>query len=278
MNDRERFLVKPGSEVRLSAIDPSYHGRHEDKASTKEELAKHKDRMRELQDSLYAEGRHAMLICLQALDAGGKDGTIVHVFGAMNPQGTRVQAFKRPTDEEARHDFLWRVHEKTPGRGEVVVFNRSHYEDVLVVRVHNLVPKAVWSKRYDLINDFEKNLVGAGVTILKFFLHISQDEQLRRFQKRLDNPAKHWKVNESDYEERKLWPEYMKAYEVALSRTSSEYAPWFVIPANHKWFRNLAVSRIVVDTMESLGMELPPASVDIEAIRRKYHSELSAGE
>ena len=275
MNDRGRFLVKPGQELDLSSVDPGYTGKDESKASTKQEMAELSDKMCDLQGLLYAEGRHALLICLQALDAGGKDGTLVHVFGAMNPLGTRVHAFKVPTDEETRHDFLWRVHAHTPGRGEVVIFNRSHYEDVLIVRVHNLVPKAVWSERYDLINEFEKNLNEAGTTILKFFLHISKDEQLRRFKKRLDNPDKNWKVNEGDYEERKHWPEYMKAYEDALSKTSTKDAPWYVIPADHKWHRNLAVARIVVETMESLGMKRPSATADIEAIRRKYHAELA---
>ena len=275
MSSHERFLVKPGKEFNLSAVDPSYTGKGESKASTKPELAELSQKMCDLQGLLYAEGRHSLLIVLQALDAGGKDGTIVHVFGAMNPLGTRVHAFKVPTDEELKHDFLWRVHANTPGRGEVVIFNRSHYEDVLIVRVHDLVPKTVWSKRYDLINEFEENLVQAGTTMLKFFLHISKDEQLRRFKKRLDNPDKHWKVNEADYEERKHWPEYMKAYEDALSKTTTDHAPWYVIPADHKWYRNLAVARIVVDTMESLGMKRPPATEDIEAIRRKYHTELA---
>ena len=275
MNDRERFLVKPGQDMDLSHVDPSYTGKSESKASTKKEMAELSQKMCDLQGLLYAEGRHSLLICLQALDAGGKDGTLVHVFGAMNPLGTRVHAFKVPTEDELRHDFLWRVHTRTPGRGEVVIFNRSHYEDVLIVRVHNLVPKSVWSKRYDLINEFEKNLTEAGTTILKFFLHISKDEQLRRFKKRLDNPDKNWKVNEADYEERKHWSEYMKAYEEALSKTSTERAPWFVIPADHKWFRNLAVASIVVDAMESLGMKRPSATADIEAIRRKYHGELA---
>jgi PPK2 family polyphosphate:nucleotide phosphotransferase len=275
MSNHERFLVKPGKEFDLSSLDPGETGKDKSKASSKMEMAELSQKMCDLQGLLYAEGRHALLICLQALDAGGKDGTIVHVFGAMNPLGTRVHAFKVPTDEEARHDFLWRVHQQTPRKGEVAIFNRSHYEDVLIVRVHDLVPKPVWSRRYDLINDFEKNLTEAGTTILKFFLHISKDEQLRRFKKRLDNPDKNWKVNEADYEERKRWPEYMKAYEDALSKTSTEIAPWFVIPADHKWYRNLAVARIVVDTMESLGMKRPPATADIEEIRRKYHTELA---
>jgi PPK2 family polyphosphate:nucleotide phosphotransferase len=232
-------------------------------------------KMCDLQGLLYAESQHSLLVCLQALDAGGKDGTIVHVFGAMNPLGTRVHAFKVPTDAEAKHDFLWRVHGQTPMRGEVAIFNRSHYEDVLIVRVHNLVPKAVWSERYDRINEFEKNLTEAGTTILKFFIHISKDEQLRRFKKRLDNPDKNWKVNEADYEERQHWPEYMKAYQDALSKTSTKGAPWYVIPGDHKWYRNLAVARIVVETMEAMGMKRPTPTADIEAIRRKYHKELA---
>jgi len=278
MNGRERFLVKPGKEFELSAIDPAYTGKTDSKMSSKADMAALSQKLCDLQVLLYAEGRHALLVCLQALDAGGKDGTIVHVFGAMNPLGTRVHAFKVPTLEEARHDFLWRIHQQTPGKGEVGIFNRSHYEDVLVVRVHNLVPKAVWSERYDLINEFEKNLTEAGTTILKFFLHISKDEQLRRFKKRLDNPNKHWKVADADYEERQHWPEYMKAYQEALSKTSTKDAPWYVIPSDHKWYRNLAVARIVVDTMESMGMKRPPATADIEEIRRKYHAELAKAE
>jgi PPK2 family polyphosphate:nucleotide phosphotransferase len=190
----------------------------------------------------------------------------------MNPQGARVRGFKAPTHEEAAHDFLWRIHNATPAKGEVVIFNRSHYEDVLVVRVHKLVPKDVWSERYDLINEFERNLIKNGTHILKFYLHISEDEQLSRFKQRLDDPSRHWKISDADYAERKFWPEYRQAYEEALSRTSTKHAPWFVIPANHKWFRNLAVSRIVAETLESLDMKFPEPTVDIEEIRRQYHA------
>ena len=175
----------------------------------------------------------------------------------MNPQGTRVHGFKVPSREEAAHDFLWRIEQRTPAKGEVVIFNRSHYEDVLVVRVHNLVPDKVWSKRYDLINAFEKSLVANGTHILKFFLHISEDEQLRRFKQRLDDPQRHWKISEADYAERKFWNDYQEAYEDALSQTSTKHAPWFIIPANHKWFRNLAVSRIVVRNSGIPGDEIP---------------------
>jgi PPK2 family polyphosphate:nucleotide phosphotransferase len=211
-----------------------------------------------------------VLIVLQALDAGGKDGTVRHVFGAFNPQGANVHAFKVPTAEEAAHDFLWRVHAATPARGHIAIFNRSHYEDVLVARVHELVPEKVWSKRYDRINEFEKNLAQAGTHILKFFLHISPDEQLRRFKKRLDDPQSWWKLNESDYSERKHWAEYQEAYEDVLERCSTKRAPWYVIPADHKWFRNLAVARIVADTLEELDLQLPKPAADIDAIRRAY--------
>jgi len=269
---RDRFRVKPGSPLHLSRIDPRFTDGHEDKSSADAQIAEYAERMRDLQYLLYAEGLRSLLICLQALDAGGKDGTISHVFGAMNPQGTRVHSFVAPSPEEARHDFLWRAHMHAPQRGEVAIFNRSHYEDVLIVRVHKMVPKAVWSRRYELINDFEKNLVQAGTVILKFYLHISPEEQLRRFKDRLDDPARRWKIAEADYTERELWPHYMTAYEEALPRTSAEDAPWFVIPADHKWFRNLAVSRIIVETLASLGMRTPPPKVDIDEIRRKYHA------
>jgi PPK2 family polyphosphate:nucleotide phosphotransferase len=271
MSYRELFQIEPGSKVDLGKIDPDCTDKHADKASTQEEIDKLAKKLRELQYLLYAEGKRSLLICLQALDAAGKDGTINHVLGNMNPQGTRVHGFKVPSKEEIAHDFLWRIHQQTPAKGAVAIFNRSHYEDVLVVRVHNLVPKSVWSKRYDLINEFEKSLVENGTHIIKFFLHISEDEQLRRFKKRLDDPARHWKISETDYNERAFWNEYTKAYEDALRETSTKHAPWYVIPANRKWFRNLAVSRIVVETLESLGMKFPEPSVDIEEMKKKYH-------
>ncbi len=272
MRYMDRFRVEGGKRVELSKIDPAFKDRHTDKESANAEIAAHAGRLRELQYLVYAEDRRSVLICLQALDAGGKDGTINHVLGAMNPQGTRVHAFKVPSREEAAHDFLWRAHRHAPARGEIVVFNRSHYEDVLVVRVHDLVPEHVWSKRYDAINDFERQLEESGTHILKFFLHISEHEQLERFKQRLEDPSRWWKISESDYSERALWPAYMEAYEEALSRTSTAHAPWYVIPADHKWFRNLAVSRIVVETLESLGMKTPQPTVDIDEIRRKYHA------
>jgi PPK2 family polyphosphate:nucleotide phosphotransferase len=272
MNYSKRFRVRPGEKVRLEKIAQDVAGRHGDKEEIAAKLEKCTNRLREAQYLLYAEGRRSLLICLQALDAAGKDGTISHVLGAMNPQGTRVQGFKAPSKEELAHDFLWRIAQQTPRKGEVTIFNRSHYEDVLVVRVHKLVPKSIWSERYDLINDFEKGLVANGTQIVKFFLHIDKDEQLRRFKKRIDDPARHWKISESDYSEREHWDDYTTAYEEALSKTSTKHAPWYVIPANDKTFRNLAVSRIVVETLESLDMKFPAPTVGIKDVKRKYHA------
>jgi PPK2 family polyphosphate:nucleotide phosphotransferase len=268
---REAYVVEPGSTPKLSAIATDSKG-SDDKTSAEAEMLTLKQRLGELQYLLYADGKQSLLVCLQALDAAGKDGTIRHVVGAMNPQGTRVHGFKVPSAEEAAHDFLWRAHLRAPVRGEVVIFNRSHYEDVLVVRVHELVPREVWKKRYDLINDFERALVENGTLILKFFLHISEGEQLRRFKQRLDDPGRHWKISESDYSERPLWPSYVDAYEEVFRKTSTKHAPWFIIPSDHKWVRNLAVSRILAETLESSGLKLPPTLVDLDDIRRKYHA------
>jgi PPK2 family polyphosphate:nucleotide phosphotransferase len=272
MSFAQRFRIAPGSKVRLRDVDAGFRGKHEDKATAAVELQKHEERMGRLQYLLYADHRQSLLVVLQGLDASGKDGTISHVFSTMNPQGVRVASFKKPTEEELAHDFLWRVHRQTPATGEIVLFNRSHYEDVLVVRVHDLVPKEVWSKRYERINEFEKNLVEKGTSILKFYLHISPDEQLARFEQRLDDPARRWKISESDYDERKLWPAYVEAFEEVFHRTSTAHAPWYVIPANHKWFRNLAISSIVADALESMRLELPKPTVNVEEIRKKYHS------
>ena len=272
MNYLERFKVAPASKVKLKEMDPAFTDAHESHESAAEEIAHYQKKLCELQDLLYAEHGHSLLICLQAMDTGGKDGVINHVLGAMNPQGCRVAAFKQPSAVEADHDFLWRAHKAAPARGEVVIFNRSHYEDVLVVRVHNLVPKAIWSRRYDEINDFERNLTANGTQILKFFLHISKEEQLKRFKERLDDPSKHWKISEADYKERGFWDDYVAGYEEALSRCSTAHAPWFVIPANHKWFRNLAIARIVVEHLESLKMQYPKPTVDLKCIRREYHA------
>jgi PPK2 family polyphosphate:nucleotide phosphotransferase len=272
MDYRKKFMVEPGAKVRLSKIDASYTGKGETHEQALAEIQTHVERMDKLQYLLYADNHQSLLVILQALDAAGKDGVIRHLFSGMNPQGTSVFGFKQPSKYEAAHDFLWRAHLRTPGAGEVVVFNRSYYEDVLVVRVHKLVPESVWSKRYDLINDFEKTLSQNDTTILKFFLHISPEEQLSRFKQRLDDPSRHWKISETDYSERELWPQYMEAYEDAIALTSTKHVPWYIIPANHKWFRNLAVSQIIADTMDEMGLQLPATQVDIAEMRRKYHA------
>jgi PPK2 family polyphosphate:nucleotide phosphotransferase len=269
MGYSDRFMIKPGSKVRLAEFDPA--DSHGSEADAKAALETDKRRLHDLQELLYAEHSRALLVCLQGMDTSGKDGTIGHIFGAMNPQGCHVTSFKTPSAEELAHDFLWRVHRATPGKGEVGIFNRSHYEDVLVVRVHTLVPKAVWSKRYDQINAFEEGLAEEGTPVLKFFLHISKQEQLKRFKDRLDEPAKRWKISEADYAERKLWDDYVEAYEEALSRCSTKHAPWFVIPADHKWFRNYAIARVLVEQLEALGMHYPKPTVDLDRIRKEYH-------
>jgi PPK2 family polyphosphate:nucleotide phosphotransferase len=275
MDYRKRFVVKPGARVRLGKLDPSFKDQHKSPELAAPEIQKQVERMAKLQYLLYADGKQSLLVVLQALDAGGKDGVVRHVFGTMNPQGTSVFGFKQPDHVEAAHDFLWRAHQRAPGKGEVVIFNRSHYEDVLVVRVHKLAPRPVWSKRYELINDFERILAANGTRILKFYLHISPAEQLERFRKRLDDPTRHWKISESDYTERQRWADYIAAFEEAMERTSTKHAPWFVIPSNHKWFRNLAISTIVADTLVDMNLQLPPSQVDIAAIRRKYHAAVA---
>jgi PPK2 family polyphosphate:nucleotide phosphotransferase len=279
VNYSKKFAVEPGSAVRLDDMDPSFTGKHASEDDAKAAVAKDRERLAELQYRLYAENQRSVLIVLQALDAGGKDGTVRHVFGALNPQGATAHSFKVPTAEEAAHDFLWRAHKVTPARGQIAIFNRSYYEDVLVTRVHGLVSKDAIEKRYDRIVEFEKNLAQAGTRILKFFLHISADEQLRRFEQRLDDPRRQWKISESDYSERPYWDAYRKAYEDTLERTSTNRAPWYVIPANHKWFRNLAVGRIVTDAVDELDPKYPPPAVDIEKMRAAFHAaaELSTG-
>ncbi len=275
MSYADEFRIKPGSKVNLAKIDADYHGGYDHEGAAADELTHITQRLSELQALLYAENKHALLIVLQAMDGGGKDGTIHHVMSAMNPQGCSVVGFKVPTEEELAHDYLWRIHEHTPRKGQITVFNRSQYEDVLVVRVHNLVSKEVWSKRYNEINAFERELVNSGTTIVKFFLHIDKDEQLRRFRDRLDQPDKQWKISDADYKEREYWDDYQKAYMDALSKCSFNYAPWYVIPANHKWFRDLAVSQILVETMESLKMNYPQPSVDLTVIKQLYHAEVA---
>jgi PPK2 family polyphosphate:nucleotide phosphotransferase len=279
MKTNEAFRVEPGSKVKLHEIDPSFHGKHQDNVSAAAELAERAERIRALQYRLSASAERALLIVLQGMDASGKDGSIAHVFSTMNPQGVSVAAFKQPTPEELAHDFLWRVHARAPARGVVGIFNRSHYEDILVRRVHQQMSKDEWSNRCDRINDFEKCLVeSGGAHILKFYLHISEDEQLERLKRRLEDPARQWKITEADLTERRRWPAYIEAYEDAFRKTSTAEAPWYIIPANHKWFRNLTVSRIVVDAMESLHLQLPRPTVDIEALKRKLTDRRAPGE
>ena len=271
MHYRKKFVVEPGEKVHLDKIDPSYSGKYESHEMALPLIQGHVARMDKLQYLLYADADQSLLIILQALDAAGKDGVVRHLFSGINPQGTSVFSFKQPSKDEAAHDFLWRAHQRAPRKGEIVIFNRSHYEDVLIVRVHALVEKSVWSKRYDLINDFEKMLASNGTRILKFLLHISPEEQLARFKQRLDDPSRNWKISDADYSERELWPKYIAAYEDALERTSTKHAPWYVIPANHKWFRDLAISEIIADTLDEMGLKLPPTHVNLEEIRNKYH-------
>lgn len=273
----DTFRVKPGATVKLSRIDPDSTGDVKDKATAREELDNLSGRLADLQELMYAESKRSLLIVLQATDAAGKDGTVSHVISSMNPQGVTVYAFRAPSAEELAHDYLWRVHKVAPAKGQVAVFNRSHYEDVLVVRVDGLVPERVWSKRYDEINAFEKHLSDNGAHIVKFFLHIDKKEQLGRFKDRLEDPTKNWKVSAADYAKRELWDDYQKAYEDAISRCSTEYAPWYVIPANHKWFRNLAISRVLVEMLESMDMQFPPPSADLGEIRRLYEEALEEG-
>ncbi len=263
----DRYRVKPGTRVELSRWDPddksAFPGR---KREGKQALLALNRRLERLQELLYAEGKRKVLVILQAMDTGGKDGVIRHVFEGVNPQGVKVAAFKKPTPEELAHDYLWRVHKHTPARGEIVIFNRSHYEDVLVVRVHNLVPPEVWGRRYAHINDFERMLTEEGTTIFKFFLHISKKEQKARLLARLRTPEKQWKFNVADLAERKLWSEYMRAYEDVLSKTSTEWAPWYIIPSNRKWYRNWVISTILVEALEGFHMRYPEPEEKLDQI------------
>ena len=254
---RDKLVVQPGSTVRLARLDPGATHRH-DRASSVAATLKQMERLRDLQDRLWAEAKHSVLVVLQGIDAAGKDGTIAKVMEAFNPQGCPVTSFKVPSTDELAHDFLWRVHKRTPGKGEIGIFNRSHYEDVLVVRVHDIVPRKVWSKRYGRINEFERLLTEGGTTIVKFFLTIDRDEQRTRFQERYDDPTKRWKFKMADLDERKLWDDYRAAFDEALTKTSTPWAPWYVIPANRNWFRNLAVSTILADVIEGLAPAYPP--------------------
>jgi len=265
MELRDKLIVRPEKRLTLADWDPDETlGLQKEGAVEKTE--KTIARLDELQYLMYAEHRRALLVVLQGMDGAGKDGTIRHVMRGLNPQGCRVTSFKAPSAEEADHDFLWRVHRAVPPSGEVAIFNRSHYEDVLAARVRKLVPKDVWSRRYDHINRFEQLLTDSGVVVVKFFLHISKDEQRQRFAERLRDPTKQWKLSRSDFEDRKQWDEYTAAYEEALARCSTPAAPWFVVPADRKWFRNFAVSHILVETLEALDMRFPKPAFDVSRI------------
>ncbi len=263
----ERFLVKPGSRVKLARWDPDDSDGYRGKAHCEAVVQRNVQRLFNLQAVLAAGNAYSMLIVLQGMDAAGKDGTIRHVMTGLNPQGCRVTSFKVPNDVEARHDFLWRVHRSAPMRGEIGIFNRSHYEDVLVARVHKLAPKGVWSSRYWQINDFESMLAQNRCVILKFFLHISKEEQRKRLEQRIDDETKNWKLSPADLHERQYWDDYVDAYEDALSKCSTKAAPWYIIPSDKKWFRNLAVSQIIVERMEELKMKYPRPAFDVPQLR-----------
>jgi PPK2 family polyphosphate:nucleotide phosphotransferase len=263
---KSKYLVKPGKKVKLSKLDTADKGKFKDKAQAQEASEKNLHKLKDLQDVLYAQAQHALLIVLQAMDAGGKDGTIDHVFSGVNPQGCQVTSFKAPTPLELSHDYLWRIHRAAPARGMIGIFNRSHYESVLVERVKDLVPKHVWEKRYDHINEFERLLADEGTVILKFFLHISEDEQKQRLEARLHDPAKNWKFDAKDLEERRHWDAYIDAYEDALEKCSTDYAPWYIVPSDHKWYRNWVISDTIVRTLADLDMKYPPPQPGIEKL------------
>ncbi|HEY3055416.1 MAG TPA: polyphosphate kinase 2 family protein [Thermoanaerobaculia bacterium] len=268
MADREtkRYRIKPDTRIRIDDFDPDETKFVRDKDEAVDKSAKFQERLAELQELLYAEHKHKVLIVLQGMDTSGKDGTVRHVMGGFNPAGVRVVSFKKPTPPELDHDYLWRVHAQVPATGEVVVFNRSHYEDVLVVRVHDLVPEDVWSRRYDQIKDFERMLAESGTTILKFFLHISKDEQRERLEARIRDPKKRWKFQHGDIEERKLWKDYVRAYDDVLEKTSTKWAPWYVVPANTKWYRNYIVGAVLTRALEDLDMRYPEPDLSDQVV------------
>jgi PPK2 family polyphosphate:nucleotide phosphotransferase len=265
--DPDQYRVRPGSKVDLSKLPSTttdgFDGTKDDAVDVLETM---NVRLAELQELLYAEGEHKVLVVLQGMDTSGKDGTIKQVFHTINPTGVSVASFKAPNEVELGHDYLWRIHQHTPRRGRMVIFNRSHYEDVLVVRVHELVPEDVWRRRYEHIVAFEKMLADEGTVIVKLFLHISKDEQKERLQARLDDHSKRWKFQVGDLGERALWDDYQEAYEDAIAATSTEQAPWYVVPADRKWYRNLVVSQLLIDTLEDLAMEFPEPTEDLDQI------------
>lgn len=261
----KQYQVQGGGSLDLAEWDPDDTAGL-DKDGVRGRLKDLRERLASLQQIMWADERHRLLVVLQAMDTGGKDGTIRKVFSGVNPQGVRVVNFKTPTPRELAHDYLWRVHQHTPPAGGITVFNRSHYEDVLIVRVFGLVPEERWSRRYDHIKAFERLLVDEGTTILKFYLHISKEEQAKRLRARLADPDKHWKFNVDDLEHRERWDDYMAAFETALAETSTDSAPWYVVPANHKWYRNLVVAETIVATLERLGMEYPESDDDLSGV------------
>jgi PPK2 family polyphosphate:nucleotide phosphotransferase len=268
--EKTKFLIKPGTNIVLSDISTSDTGSFKSKKDAKDILRKNIIKMSKLQNMLYAYDKYSLLIIFQAMDAAGKDGTIKHVMSGLNPQGTQVFSFKQPSNEELDHDYLWRIHTHVPQRGRIGIFNRSHYEEVLVVRIHDLIQnqkippglinKEIWNTRYREINEFEKYLYENGTIIIKFFLHVSKGEQKKRFLKRIDTPEKNWKFSTSDINERKFWNRYQEAYGETISATSKKHAPWYVIPADNKWYMRYAVSQIIVETLEELDMSYPVLS------------------
>ncbi|MGN6032521.1 MAG: polyphosphate kinase 2 family protein [Thermomicrobiales bacterium] len=260
------FRIKPGSSVNLAKLETKQSGSFASSEDSHSELRFHRERIIALQERLWAEHKQSLLVILQATDTGGKDGTVRHVFEGVNPQGVAVTSFKQPTPDELDHDYLWRIHQHTPAKGEIAIFNRSQYEDVLVVRVHDLVPKRVWEKRYDQINDFEERLVETGTTIVKIFLHISKEEQKERLEARLDDPDKRWKFNLGDLTDREKWDDFQKAYQDMLERCSTDFAPWYVVPADRKWYRNVVVAAIVADTLEKMDPQFPKEAEGLDEI------------
>ncbi len=260
------YRIPPETSVDLASVDAGQSEGYTRKKDVLGELETQRRRIQDLQGKLYAENKRGLLIVLQAMDTGGKDGTIKHVFSGVNPQGCRISSFKAPNPEERNHDFLWRYHKSAPAVGRIGIFNRSHYEDVLVVRVKNLVPEEVWRPRFELINNFEYNLTRSNISVIKFYLHISKDEQKRRLESRLADPEKRWKFSSNDIKERAYWDAYQEAFEETISETSTEYAPWYVVPANKKWYRNLVIARAIADTLEEIDPKFPPAEEGLENV------------
>jgi PPK2 family polyphosphate:nucleotide phosphotransferase len=269
MIDPDRYLIRPHTKVKLSDFDPDETGDFKNNEEAEVILERHRTRLFELQELLYAEDKRSLLVVLQGMDASGKDGTVRHIFTGLNPQGCQVSSFKQPAGEELQHDYLWRVHRRVPARRMIGIFNRSHYEEALVVRVHGNLSKDEVKERFEAFNNLEELLVENQTVILKFFLHISKDEQKKRLQERLDHPQKYWKVSLDDIKERRFWDDYAKAYEDVLRHCSKKHAPWYVIPANKKWYRNVVISQILVDKLESLKMTYPKPQFDLKKIKVK---------